>query len=130
MLTWDFDLVVPMACQVGSAVVRPKHAQRPHILYINSLRPSVRDGAQVRHRRTTGPGPAKPGFEAKTGFGAWVQADRAGVLSVEVLKPRSLLKLSPQSRVLSPDQYRSQVPTPKLQRPERLKKTWPGPGGA
>ncbi len=68
--------------------------------------------------------------------GARVQVDRAGVLSVEVLKPRSLLKLSPQSRgpknysrhqphtftslltesrVLNPDQSRSQVPTPRLQ---------------
>ncbi len=57
-------------------------------------------------------------------------------LSVEVLKPRSLLKLSPETRgpknysepqshtftflrpesqVLSPNQSRSQVPTPKLQ---------------
>jgi hypothetical protein len=96
-----------------------------YILYINSLRPSVHDGARVRHKWTTGPGPAKPRFGAKTRFGARVQADRAGVL-----KPRSLLKLSPQSRVLSPDHYRSQVPTPRLQRPERLKKIWLGPGGA
>jgi hypothetical protein len=35
-------------------------------LYINSLRPSVCDGARVRHRRTTGPGPAKTG-EGLTG---------------------------------------------------------------
>ncbi len=68
-----------------------------------------------------------------------VQANWVSVLSVEVLKPKSLLKLSPQSRgpknysgpqshtftslltesrVLSPDQSRSQVPTPRLQRPE------------
>jgi len=82
---------------------------------------------RARRNGPTEPGPALP-------------ADRAGVLSVKVLKPWSLLKLSPQSRgpknysgpqshtfislhiesrVLSPDQSRSQVPMPRLQRPER-----------
>jgi hypothetical protein len=37
------------------------------ILYINSLSPSVCDGARLRHGQTTGPGPEKPGFG--TGFG-------------------------------------------------------------
>jgi hypothetical protein len=61
-------------------------------------------------------------FQKICGFRARVQADRANVLSVEVLKPKSLLKLSPQSQVLSPDQSRSQVPTPRLKKP--------GPGRA
>jgi hypothetical protein len=88
-------------------------------------------------------------FQKICGFRARVQADRAGVLSIEVLKPRSLLKLSPQSRgpknysrpqshtftflltesrVLSPDQSRSQVPTPGFKDPTDKKK--PGPGRA
>ncbi len=44
-----------------------------------------------------------------------VQADRADVLSVEVLKPRSLLKLSPQFftyRVPNPESRPIQVPSP------------------
>jgi hypothetical protein len=72
-----------------------------------------------------------------------VQADRAGVLSVEVLKPRSLLKLSPQSRgpknyyfftywVPSPESRPIQVPSPNAQvsKTRTIKKTWPGRGGA
>jgi len=85
-------------------------------------------------------------FQKIYDFRAQAQADRAGVLSVEVLKPRSLLKLSPQSRgpknysgpqshtftslltesrVLSPDQSRSQVPTPGFKDPNDKKKLGP-----
>jgi hypothetical protein len=69
------------------------------ILYINSRSACVCDGARVRHRRTTGPGPEKTGLEkrdsekktglGKTGFG--LQADRArpsknGLISVCALQ--------------------------------------------